>query len=222
MSRGILISITALALLTVLQQIAFGCGVLNIHLNGYGYETGGFEFSEAGDELVILALVTSIQGDAVDLPYRPDDFEYTVVLDDLISQGEVDEGGGFSSISYLGGTIAIYQDANFNADFSTPHIVGFPPPTFTDGDLWAGAPLDDFQIVLHREASQGGIDALLIYQDGLASSWLNCPSELGAGLIPGQVTIQDTSYGLSFDGETWTVIFVPTQSSTLSKIKAIY
>ena len=81
-----------------------------IHFSGFGLEEGGFDWSEPGDELQLITHVTSISG-PVGLPYFPNDFEYTLVVTGLMSNGEVDEGS-YSTVVFNLGLLEIFEDGS--------------------------------------------------------------------------------------------------------------
>jgi hypothetical protein len=184
-----------------------------IHFAGFGLETGGFDYSAPGDELRLITHVTSIAGPPA-LPYFPDDYEYTLVVTGLLSNGEVDQGG-YSTIVYNLGHIDIYEDASFNSDWSNSS-------TFMDGSLWLAGPFYQFSMVLFRDLGMGAFDGQLTLD---AVSAIDAFEEeayfFGGNLIPPHNPGIPQGYDMSIDGEVWAQATAVKESS-LSKIKALY
>jgi len=186
-----------------------------IHFSGFGLETGGFDFSAPGDELNLITHVTSISGPA-GLPYFPGDYEYTLTVTGLISNGEVDEGM-YSTIVYNLGSVDIYEDGSFNSDWSDAG-------TFSDGTLWLSGPFYQFSMVLFRDLGMGSFDGELTLTGGSAISFFQEQAYIfGGNLIPPHNPGIPPGYDMSIDGEVWgESSSTPTQPSSLSTIKALY
>jgi hypothetical protein len=185
-----------------------------IHFSGFGLETGGFDYSAPGDALDLVTHVTSMTG-PVGLPYSPVDFEYTLTVSGLISNGEIDEGS-YSTIVYNLGQVDIYEDASFNSDWSDAG-------TFSDGTLWLSGPFFQFGMVLFRDLGMGSFDGELTLTGGSAISFFEEQAYIfGGNLIPPHNPGIPPDYDMSIDGEVWGNQAVPTQQSSLSNIKALY
>jgi hypothetical protein len=185
-----------------------------IHFSGFGLETDGFDFSAPGDELQLITHVTSISG-PLGLPYFPDDYEYTLTVSGLISNGEIDEGA-YSTIVYNLGQVDIYEDAAFNTDWNDPG-------TFSDGTLWLSGPFFQFSMVLFRDMGMGSFDGQLTLESGSAFGFFEEQAYIfGGNLIPPHNPGIPPGYDMSIDGEVWGNAAVPTESSSLSTIKALY
>jgi hypothetical protein len=191
------------------------------HFAGFGWEEGGFEESAMGDTLILVSHVTSIQGPP-GLPYFPDQYEYTLVVTGLSSSGEIDQGA-FSTITYNGGTIGIYEDASFNSNWDEIPSEGNPPPSFVDGTLWLSGPFYQFSMVLFRDMGIGSFDGELTLSGGSVIDWFEEDAYIfGGNLIPphGDPGVPP-HYHMSIDGELW-ANSTATEDLTFSKIKALY
>jgi hypothetical protein len=148
------------------------------------------------------------------LPYFPDDFEYTLVVTGLMSNGEVDEGG-YSTIVYNLGLMEIYEDASFNSDW-------VDPGTFMDGTLWLSGPFYQFGMVLFRDLGMGSFDGNLTLNAGAVIDYFEEEAYIfGGNLIPPHNPGIPENFDMSIDGEVWGNS-TPTEDSSLSKIKALY
>ncbi len=193
-----------------------------IHFSGYGYETDGFEWSYPSDELHLISHVTSITG-TVPPPYDPVGNEYTLVVTGLISNGEIDEGGGFSSITYNLGLFEIYEDPSFNSDWAEYPSIATPPSTFFDGSVWLTGPFNDFTMTLYRDIGQAAFEGHIQLSGGSAFSWFTEDAyTFGGSLVPPHNPGFPAGYDLSIDGEVWVEPAVATEASSMSLIKALY
>ena len=191
-----------------------------IHFSGFGWEQGGFDDSNGGDELQLVTHVTSITGPP-GLPYYPDQFEYTLVVFGLLSNGEVDQGG-YSTISYNAGFVEIYEDDSFNSDWDEIPAEGNPPGSFLDGTLWLSGPFYQFNMVLFRDLGMGSFDGELTLASGSAIDHFEEEAYIfGGNLVPPHNPGIPEHYHMSIDGEVWGNATATDQSS-LSKIKALY
>jgi hypothetical protein len=191
-----------------------------IHFSGFALEEGGFDWSQPGDELHIITQVTSITGPP-GLPYFPDDYEYTLVVTGLISNGEIDEGG-YSNIVYNLGLMEIYEDPSFNADWNDVPTIPDPPDSFFDGTLWLEGGFYQFSMVLFRDFAMGNFDGEMTLDGGAAIDAFEEQAYIfGGNLIPPHNPGIPDGYDMSIDGEVWGNS-TPTASSSLSQIKALY
>jgi hypothetical protein len=191
-----------------------------IHYSGYGYETGDFTWSNPGDELILITEVTSMTG-PLGLPYAPGSFEYTLVVTGFASNGEIDMGG-YSTIVYNLGFFEIFEDASFNADWNEFPTIPNPPSTFFDGNLWLSGDFYEFGMVLFRDLGLGSYEGSMNLTGGSAIGWFEEQAYLfGGNLIPPHNPGIPPGYDMSLDGEVWGV-YTATESSSLSKIKALY
>jgi hypothetical protein len=184
-----------------------------IHFSGFGLEEGGFDWSEPGDELQLITHVTSISG-PVGLPYFPNDFEYTLVVTGLMSNGEVDQGS-HSTVVYNLGLLELFEDGSFNSDWTDGS-------TFMDGNLWLSGPFYQFGMVLFRDLGMGSFEGSLTLNAGAAIDAFEEEAYFfGGNLIPPHNPGIPAGYDMSIDGEVWADA-TPVAESSLSKIKALY
>jgi hypothetical protein len=113
---------------------------------GYAWETGGLAASLPGDQLSIATVVTQIDPlFGVDL----NGVESTLFIEGLSSQGSfVNPSTGATTITYSGGTIAIYADAARNSDWGVNPANATAPGTFIDGELIFSGVFTGFAVIL--------------------------------------------------------------------------
>jgi hypothetical protein len=215
-------SILGLGVLAMLATPLLAQEDIVIHFSGYGYEVGGFDWSYPGDELHLIAHITSVDSPNP-LPYSPADYEYTLAVTGMISNGEVDEGAGFTSITYNLGFFEIFEDASFNSDWNEYPSIPDPPSTFMDGSVWLSGPFNDFTINLVRDFGQGAFEGHISLTGGTAIAYFTEDAyTFGGTLIPPHNPGIPDGYELSVDGEVWVEAPVAAESSTMSQIKALY
>lgn len=222
MKKSLLTSLLVTALLVwVASPLLAQEESIVIHFSGYGYEAGGFEWSYPSDELHLISHVTSITS-SNPLPYTPADNEYTLVVTGLISNGEIDEGGGFTTITYNLGFFEIYEDPSFNSDWNEFPSIPTPPSTFFDGTVWLSGPFTDFTMTLMRDFGQGFFEGHISLTGGSAASYFTEEAyTFGGTLVPPHNPGIPPGYDLSLDGEVHTG-YVATDETTMSQIKALY
>lgn len=220
MKKSLMMAIVAAAVLALGAPAVFAQGNIIIHFSGYGYELGGFEFSDPGDEIHLISHITSIEAPGA-LPYYPDDFEYTLVVTGLISNGEILDSG-VSTIVYNLGSFAIYEDASFNSSWAEVPSIPTPPPSFFDGTPWLNGPFTDFAMTLWRDFGLGVFEGHISLTGGSAIAYFTEEAyTFGGTLIPPHNPGIPEGYDLSLDGEVW-VEYIATEESSLSQIKALY
>ena len=191
-----------------------------IHFAGNGLEEGGFDWSDPGDELNIIAIVTNIEfPPELSIPYNPD-YEYTLVVTGLISNGEIVESGA-STIVYNMGAFALYEDTSPDASWDEAPAVGTPPASFTDGTLWLSGPFTDFIMWIVRDWAIGNFEGHIDLNGG--SAFPSFPSTeaytFGGALWPPHSPTIPPGYDVSIDGEAWVI---PTAETTWTKVKGLY
>jgi hypothetical protein len=215
-------SLLVVALMVLMATPLLAQDDIIIHFSGYGYETDGFDWSYPSDELHLISEVTSITG-TVPPPYDPVTNEYTLVVTGLISNGEIDEGGGFTSITYNLGLFEIYEDPSFNADWNEYPSIPTPPSTFFDGSVWLSGPFSDFTMTLYRDAGQAAFEGHIALSGGSAFPYFTEEAyTFGGSLVPPHNPGFPPGYDLSIDGEVWVEPAIATGSSSMSLIKALY
>lgn len=199
----------------------FAQETIRIHFSGYGYEAGGFDMSDPGDELHLMSNITSITGPD-GLPYFPGTYQYTLVVTGLISNGEIDLGGGLSQVTFNLGDFAIYEDDLTPSDWNEYPSIPDPPDSFMDGSVWLSGPFIDFTMDLFRDFGQGAFEGHIELTGGSAIAWFTEDAyTFGGTLIPPHNPGIPDGYDLSVDGEV-NVSSVATENSTMSQIKALY
>lgn len=220
MKKSLMFALAAVAVLTLGAASSMAQGNITIHFSGYGYEVGGFEFSDPGDEIHLISRVTSIDAPGA-LPYFPDDYEYTLVVTGLVSNGEI-VNSGVSTIVYNLGSFAIYEDAAFNSTWTEYPSIPTPPPSFFDGTAWLTGPFTDFAMTLWRDLGMGVFEGHISLTGGSAIAYFTEEAyTFGGTLVPPHNPGIPDGYELSLDGEVW-VEYIATNNSSLSQIKALY
>jgi hypothetical protein len=193
-----------------------------VDFEGFGYEAGGFDFSDPGDELHLITRITNIVAPQPDFPYDPITYEYTLVVTGLISNGEMVDGS-MSTIVYNLGTLAIYEDSSFNSSWDEYPEIGNPPSSFFDGTLYLYGDFTDFTMVLFRDLGIGSFEGHVSLTGGSAMDWFSAEGyTFGGTLIPPHNPGIPDGYHLSLDGELWVEEPVATHESTWSSFKALY
>lgn len=220
MKKSLIIALSAAAILALAAPCLLAQGNIIIHFSGYGYEVGGFEFSNPGDQIHLISHVTSIEAPGA-IPYFPADYEYTLVVTGLMSNGEILDSG-VSTIVYNLGNFAIYEDATFNSDWNEFPSIPDPPSSFFDGNLWLSGPFTDFAITLWRDLGMGVFEGHISLSGGSAIAYfMESAYTFGGTLVPPHNPGIPPGYQLSLDGEVW-VDAIATEQSSLSQIKALY
>ena len=187
---------------------------------GYGYETGGFLPSDAGDELVLVTTATAVDPiTGTDLSTH----EVTFHAYGLVSQGEAVDGAGNTIVTYTGGTLEVYRDASLNAQFGTNPPNATSPTSFSDGDLLFQGTFNSFTIAIQPDGSgvyEGTLDGVA----GLILSALcnDCAYTWGGAWTADAGAQIPTGYDLQIDGKLDVNLAVPTESSDWSTLKADY
>ena len=178
------LGVTAMHRVPLLFALAL-CALLLLPLNssadvvfnnfGYGFETGDFPSSNAGDVLATAGVVTSLlPGINCDLSTN----ELTWVIKDLVSNGQfTPDGGKTLIISYSGGSIGLYCDPSNNHDW------GINPPnatslsTFEDGTQLLIGGFTQFVMFYDTEFQIGAFSGLINFTNG--PDLVNLPSPNG-------------------------------------------
>jgi hypothetical protein len=190
----------------------------------------GFPPSNPGDVLAGLGFVDNI---SAPLTWSQDDYEYTFVLEGLVSLGETDLGGGNFRTFYTGGTIDIIAQEYADAGYTIPYY-GVDPPdpmaiaTFSDGEVYLHGTFTNFAVTYNVNTSSGNFQGQLVFE--LGSHY----DELGQELQdPNAVTIagligQDVDpavpegYDLEADGHIYYDGTIPNEDMTWTELKNLY
>ena len=195
-----------------------------IDYQGYTYETGGFQPSDAGDVLSILGIVDALDARfLIDLSMD----EVTLYVTSLVSTGQVDIGGGILSIAYTGGTIDLYQDPSRDHDFGiNPPNPPATPNTFTNGSLFLGGTLSDFFLFFDPSTGSGAYEANANFTSGSGLATLGQMDALGYTF--GGVLDRSTGatipqgYDLQADGVIQVQVRVSVEPRSWGAVKDLY
>lgn len=206
-----------------------------IDVIGYLYESDndpaatGFPPSQAGD---VLAGVGFVDNFGYTPYWDPIAYEYTWILDGLVSGGEVDLGNGLIRMFYSGGTLDFVAQNRAGPGYTMP-FYGVNPPdpsaigTFTDGDVYLHGVITQFVLTFdtlnHSGNYQGAIqfelgssfhpDLELLFPDGMTIAGV-----VGAGA---DSTVPD-GYDMEADGHVYHDPTIPNDDLTWSQVKNLY
>lgn len=166
---------------------------------GYAWESGGLASSLPGDELSVAAVVTQMDRIfEVDL----NAVEATLHIAELTSLGSsVNPSTAITSISYAGGTIAIYAGPARNHDWGVNPANATVPGTFVDGELIFEGVFTDFSIKLTGSGLgvfEGDIDA--IGGSALAGPCSDCAYTFAGTFATPTGALIPAGYDLQVDG----------------------
>lgn len=214
MKEGLLVlALVAGAAVPATAQIA------SIDYLGYGFETGGFLPSQAGDELVLTCVADNVDPlFGVDLGST----ELTFHVYGLVSAGEVDMGG-YTMINYSGGTLDIYDDPAENAAWGVSPPNPTSPATFSDGTLFFRGNFTAFTLYM-TAAGYGSFEGNL---DGVAGTMIdgNCS---GCIYTWGGTFTQDagaqipSGYDMQVDGVFEIDSAVSSEAASWGSVKALF
>ena len=195
-----------------------------IDYQGYSYETGGFPPSAAGDALTIVGIVDDLDTRfGVDLQTT----EITVVASGLVSDGQVDIGGGIWSIVYTGGALNLYEDPTPDHDYGVNPPNGTAPSTFSNGTLFLGGTFDSFLLYFDTATGTGGYEGYLTFALGSGLAALSQISALGytfGGVLTSAAAGGNvpTGYDLQVDGVLQVGPFVAVQPMSWGAVKEMF
>lgn len=207
-----------------ISALLFGAGAATaavVDYVGYGWETGGLSASAPGDELSVATVVTQIDPlFGVDLGA----VEATLFIEGLSSQGAVvNNMNGTTTISYTGGTIAIYAGADRNHDWGVNPANGTVPSTFTDGDLVFSGAFTSFILIMQSS----GLGVFEGYIDGTGGSALAGPCTGCAYTFAGSFTLPTgaqipSGYDMQIDGVLEVESAVGTETVNFGTLKQFF
>ena len=187
---------------------------------GFGWETGGIEMSDPGDELQMAFVVNDIDAlFGVDLGLT----EGTIYIDGLVSTGGVAGTGGTTSITYTGGTLSLYADPSFDSDWGTYPANATVPGTFTNGELVFEGTFTSFTLILN--GAGGAFEGYLNGTGGsaLGSTCTNCAYTFGGTFdSEGSDAQIPEGYDLQVDGILDVESTVATETISLDGLKQLY
>lgn len=185
------------------------------------------QFSQVGDELVILGTVAQFQEPFEDLDANAAGVEYTYVFDGLISLGTAQGGANpfFSyTTNYSGGAFRIYEDFTPDADFVNP-------ASFEDGTLILSGTFSGFHIVTYSFSCAGTQNADLQFTGGSLFSRVSSGGIGTTGIDTGVFnlcasTVPDALEALGYFARSDTKIDIvpptPVEPTTWGQIKRLY
>ena len=210
-----------LALLLAIASPGLAGGIAVVDYVGFGWETGGLAASLPGDQFSVATVVTQIDPRfGINLGSA----EGTLYITGLSSQGAVpDPGTGVTTITYAGGTLAIYGDASRNHDWGTYPANGTVPSTFTDGNLVFAGSFTSFTLSL-LPSGAGIYEGLL---NGTGGSALAYPCSgcayTFAGTFGAPTNAQiPAGYDLQVDGTLELEGAVPVETLNWGSLKQLY
>lgn len=187
--------------------------------SGFAWEDGGVPASNPGDVLNITAIALTY--DAA-FGVDPGSAEVTLYIYDLVSTGGFyDAGSGNTFISYVGGTIEVYEGASLNHDWGV-----FPPnasqSTFTDGSLLFEGNFSRFNLII-TDAGNGAYDGEIDGVGGTAAQICSDCAYTFGGLFGREVGAQiPEGYDLQIDGTLEVDAAVSASVSSFGAVKALF
>lgn len=227
--------------LTLLMiMLVLGAGALQaqtyevIDIIGYLYESDnapgvqGFPPSDPGD---VLAGLGFVDGFSYTPYFAPADYEYTWVLDGLVSGGAVDQGGGVMQVVYTGGTLDLIADPFLGGGY-TAAFYGIDPPqpgaiaSFSDGEVYLNGTIVNFVMTYNTTNGSGNYQGSVIFALGpnVGSEDEELAYPLGltiAGVVGMDSTIPE-GYDLEADGHIYHDPTIPNEDATFSDVKRLF
>ncbi len=166
---------------------------------GFGWETGGMPPSAPGDEFVFVGVADNA------------DPLFGVDL------------GGYTMVTYTGGTMDIWADSAMNADWGVNPPNGTAPSTFNDGTLYFRGAFTSFTVFMSAagagsfEGNLDGVEGELIGDvcTDCAYSWGGIFSQEAGAQIP-------TGYDFQMDGVFEVDPAIGNDDATWSDLKSLY
>jgi len=195
-----------------------------IDYQGYSWETGGFPPSNVNDVLNIVGVVDALDPRfGVNLAAE----EVTLYVTGLVSNGQIDIGGGVLSVSYSGGTVSLYRDPAQNHAYGVNPVNATSPSTFVDGSLFLGGTFTNFFLYHDPATGTGAYEGNVVFTSGSGLATLN---QLNANAYTFGGTLTDnaaggnvpTGYDLQVDGVIEIEVIVGVQQKSWSGIKEMY
>lgn len=218
------VSLTFLALALLVGAAHADSTTVLIDYQGYAWETGAFPPSNAGDVLNMVALV-----DNIDPVFGVNLFtdELSVYASGLTSTGQVDFGGGFLGVSYVGGNLELWQDNSPDADFGTNPPSATVPSTFTNGTLFLNAAFQSFFMFFDTNFGVGSYEGFVTFNGGTALGTVNGLQVDGftyGGTLNSAASVGHVpaGYDLQVDGVIEALIVVAVKEKSWSQIKELF
>ena len=175
-------------------------------------ETGGFPPSNPGDEFEVLSLVDL----SPPLTWDPVNFEYTVRLGDLVSEGQSQQGPYQIAVAYSGGTLVIYEDPRSGG---TPAVRCDDPESFADGTPYLVGEVTSFSLFFNSQFNSGAADGRVTFTGGTHLH------ELGGNtsdvVLGGIFVFSGPGFPLQWDGQVCFAA-VPVEPTTWGQVKSTF
>jgi len=199
-------------------------GVNIIDYQGYAWETGGFTPSNPNDNLYMVGVTDNV--DAI-FGVNLGSEELTIHVADLISTGQVNLGGGVLAISYVGGTLEVWEDPAMNHDYGINPPNGTAPSTFVDGTLLLGGIFTSFVLYYDTVNGVGSYEGNVAWTAGSALGMINGIQNDGftfGGVLNNTAAVGSIpeGYDLQADGVIEINVIVGVESKTWSGVKGLY
>jgi hypothetical protein len=226
----------------ILGLIAFGLAVTSgialaqdtetiLNFTGFMYESDntpgavGYPPSNPGD---ILAAVGFIEDMSQPLEWSPDEYQYTIYMDDLVSAGEVDIGGGTFYITYDGGFVDIVAQRYDDPGYTMPDY-GIEPPnatapsTFTDGEIYLHGYFYMFYMLYYPSLHVGNFEGLInwtLHPD--LGELFNPEGNVFAGTVDPLMAPVPDGYDFEMDGHVTFDPTIPNELKSWGGVKNLY
>lgn len=189
-------------------------------------------FSAPGNELKIVGTISQFDGPLVGLNANMPGTEYTFYCAGLISTGTSTTGPPatqFYTTTYVGGTIAIYEDASPDALFAPNPPNGAVPSSFNDGTLILSGIFTSFVTQTNNFTAfqTGNAEGAITWTGGTLLGLLNgpggqpCPALLTGGMT-WRPSVMIPGYLFRHDGKIDDNCPTPANGSTWGKLKSLY
>jgi hypothetical protein len=185
------------------------------------------EFHSATGE--VMTCVGYIESVGPELDWNTAEVELTLVLDGLVSQGELEYPGDLVYIIYDGGWLDIYGQRYDDPLYTSPDY-GIDPPngtspaTFTDGDLYLHGEFISFYMIYYPVLHVGNFEGHLLWTGGsqLNSLFMDAAGYTLAGTVDPFGAPVPLGYDLEADGHVSFDAAIRTEESTWGRVKNLY
>jgi hypothetical protein len=228
MKRVIMLWSFALCLVAV-SAIAQPQTILDF--TGFMYESDntpgvvGYPPSNVGDVLEGVGFIESMSEPLV---WSPDDYQYTIVISDLVSMGETDFGGGMFYIDYTGGTVDIvaqrYDDMAYTApDYGIEPPNATAPLTFADGAIYLHGVFSSFYMIYYPALHVGNFEGYINWTIHPDIGELFDPlGNIFSGTVDPLAAQVPDGYDLEMDGHVTFNPTIPVEPGSWGQVKNLY
>jgi hypothetical protein len=212
-------SIIVLLLLLMVVVPASADEFYNFLKQGYGFIEG----TETGDLAGGVGLLEPLQTQNPPFDFDYDNFEVTWVIEGMAVES-YSEMGTFQSFSFAGGTIGIYEDADFDLDYGVDTATGIA--TGSDGVAALTGTISTGSIFYNTFTEVGTFLGICMFDGGSRLVELgdlaNQEWEIFDGISGDASTNVPPGYHTRWSGRITTTETVATEGSSLSRIRALY